>query len=377
MRTLRILLVVLPLAALGCRTNPNQVLLEQESRLLEDKVWELQAMLDDAHAARETVIRENQELKKQLDGRDDGVPNDYAPRSDRSDLRPPAVELPSNGSAPPSRSRRGSAPALTPPTVEMPDTPTDAPTDAPAVELPTGEDHSALGTGRPTELVINERFTHGLDRDAEGGDDGLQLLVEPRNANGQVVRPLGDLSVVVMDPALEGEATRIARWDFPAEEVNRHFQNRAGARGVRLDLPWLKGQPKNRDLQVFVRMTTPDGMKVVADGPLSIRLAGDPPRADVAQLAAAREQAPAAAVPASRLTSREPRRPAPKRWQPDRSHTAPDETARGGDDQDAPRESGDRDSEPRDSEPRDRDRRDGESPRQASRMDRPVWKPYR
>ena len=55
MRTFKLALLSLPLVALGCRTNPNEMLLERESRMLEDKIYHLESLLDDCHALASTA----------------------------------------------------------------------------------------------------------------------------------------------------------------------------------------------------------------------------------------------------------------------------------------------------------------------------------
>jgi hypothetical protein len=286
MRTLPFALCALTLLALGCRTNPNQVLLEQESRLLEDRIYQLEAQLDDSCAAREATIRENESLKKELAVGDRGPGRD-APGSSGA----PGGSSSGPSITPPSdipRSRRSEAPNLEAPTIELPEpsdtppeelpgTPGGPPSGAPKVG-PTGD--SSAANGVPTKLIINKRLTGGLDRDGHNGDEGVLVVVEPRDAQGQLVKGPGDVSIVLMDPALEGSAQRVARWDFSADEVPSHFQSTPLGQGLRFQLAWPAEPPKNRQLQLFVRYTTPEGAKINADVPIDVRAPGDPPGAD-------------------------------------------------------------------------------------------------
>ncbi len=337
MRTLHIALVALPLLALGCRADPNQVLLEQESRMLEDKVYHLQALLDDCHAAREATIRENEALKKELAGGD---------RGPGADSRGPALELPGD-SATPRRSPRGKAPKLEAPIIELPE-----PSDTPPTEKMPGGDESTFVDGQPTQLVINKRLTGGMDRDGHNGDEGILVVVEPRDAQGQLVKTPGAVSVVVMDPALEGDATRVARWDFASREVTNHFQNTAFGSGLHFELPWPGRPPQNRDLRLFVRFTTADGTKINADAPIEVRAASDPPRVD----RQTKNWSPNENPKRSRLKSSRPTAAAP------RDFSASGDSATG-DERDAAGQNAAAGSP--------------ESLRQATRPDRPVWKPFR
>ena len=126
MRTLQFTLWVLPLLAIGCRTNPNQALLEQESRLLEDRIYQLEGLLDDSCAAREATIRENESLKRELAGGDSGPGREPS----RSSSGPSMGSSPEAGELP-GRSSRGTAPSLEAPTIELPE-----PSDTPPEEIP-------------------------------------------------------------------------------------------------------------------------------------------------------------------------------------------------------------------------------------------------
>jgi len=362
MRTLPLALCALTLLTLGCRVDPNQVLLEQEARMLEDRIYHLEAQLDDSCAAREATIRENEALKKELAGGDRGPGRD-APGSYGGPSSAPSSG-PSMG--PPSdtpRSRRGAAPNLEAPTIELPEpsdtppeelpgTPNSPPSGAPSVG-PAGGGASAVN-GVPTKLVINKRLTGGLDRDGHNGDEGVLVVVEPRDAQGQLVKSPGDVSIVVMDPALEGAAQRVARWDFSADEVPSHFQSTPLGAGLRFQLAWPSEPPKNRQLQLFVRYTTPDGAKINADVPIDVRSPADPPR----------ESREAKNWSSNEGASRPTRDRTPSsRLKSSRVSAAPNSTS-------------DESYRPAASNRNARAEAD-DSPRQSSRKNRPQWKPYR
>ncbi len=362
MRTLQLTLLALALCAAGCATN-STTLLERDLRMQEDKIYQLQAMLDDSCAARESTIRENEALKRELAGGDPGPGSDRDRDRDRrgspgrgGDLVPPTVELPGSSSDDdPSRSRgRGKSPKLEAPTIELPE-----PSDSPGVEMDPG-DASTVLERRPTQLVINKRLTGGLDRDGHDGDEGLLVVFEPRDAAGHLVRFPGTVSVVVMDPAQEGAAARVARWDFAANEVTSHFQNTVLGKGLQFELPWPSDPPKNRQLQLFVRFTTEDGKKLTAETSIEIRPPSDMPGVD--RQTQSNSSTPSAARP--------PRSRAPSSRIKTRSSKA--EPPRG---LSAPRHTDSAAAEPE--EDGDEEAVEEQPVRQASRPDRPEWKPYR
>ena len=128
---------------------------------------------------------------------------------------------------------------------------------------------------RVTHIVLIPDRTHGRNFDGRLGDDGVTVVVEPRNADDQFVPRPGPISVVVLDPAQEGDAARVARWDFDGEEIGYRLRKGSrSTRGIDLKLPWPDQPPASGELHVFVRYETDDGRKLEIDGPLVVTLPG-------------------------------------------------------------------------------------------------------
>ena len=105
------------------------------------------------------------------------------------------------------------------------------------------------------------------------------MVVTPRDEEGMPLPAAGDLSVVVIDPAVPDENGRIARWDFARWEAASLCEIADDDAGFRLRLRWPNGRPDGRDLHLFVRYTTADGRHLQAEKPFRLeRLAvGRPP----------------------------------------------------------------------------------------------------
>jgi hypothetical protein len=84
-----------------------------------------------------------------------------------------------------------------------------------------------------------------------------------------LVRSKGDVSIVVLDPANNGAEARVARWDFKSKEAAAHFDKGAN-RGYYFDLTWSGKPPIHPTLQVFVRLVTAEGARLVADETIEI-----------------------------------------------------------------------------------------------------------
>ncbi len=212
----------------------------------------------------------------------------------------------------------------------------------------------------PTQLVINKRLTGGLDRDGHNGDEGILVVVEPRDAAGNLVRWPGKLSVVLMDPSLEGEAARVARWDFASNEVSDHFMNTVFGRGLQFELPWPGNAPSGKDLQLFVRFTTDDGQKLTTDVPISIKPPLDAPPPDRQtrkQRGTDNDDSARRNEPRSRLKSRADERNGP------RANRSPATTEAARWPATARESASNPDAE--------------DAPLEAKRSNRPEWKPFR
>lgn len=359
----RALLLLLCLTAtFGCRHNAAQrELLERELRLQEDRIYELEAKLEDS-----------QRILESLQGRlPDGEfcpPTSSAPSQrlpDGTIFTPHSVIVPAP--AAPSQvapgSSSGSAPSLkpsemphdtTPPKVELPmgmrtevappfagmpvlsppdpDKPEGlpsgasgngsrgglsemlaeilpkeanglpksepvikemsspkfrAPSEVPRVVGPEADSSRRDGNAEPVMVSPEQipsdinvasiglhRSTGGWNSDGAPGDEGVFILLEPRNARGQVVPTIGDVSLVLIDPAIVGEGGRYARWDFTAQDAAATYRPAVagGSAGLHFELTWPDAPPTHSRLKLFVRFTTEDGRRFQADRDLKIDL---------------------------------------------------------------------------------------------------------
>jgi hypothetical protein len=152
-------------------------------------------------------------------------------------------------------------------------------------------------------LGLNRRLTGGFDGDGRPGDDGIVVGLELSDVRGRRVEAPADVSVVLLDPALAGEAARVARWDFTATEMAADFRGTGPGRAIQLEMPWPADPPAHGQLYLFVRYTTGDGRRLLAEGPIQIALPGEAPRRWVSATLAApqREVSFSAAVDEPRL----------------------------------------------------------------------------
>ena len=125
---------------------------------------------------------------------------------------------------------------------------------------------------RVSRITLNRALTGGYERDARLGDSGVTVLVEPRDAQGQLVPAPAPISVVVLDRGQSGEAARVARWDFTPEQTAALFRKTPYGEGFYLEMPWPGSPPVHPHLHLFVRYTTQDGRNLEASRQIQIAL---------------------------------------------------------------------------------------------------------
>lgn len=275
------------LATAGCRSNQNIQLLERELRIQEDSLYAMEDLIDEYESKLETVRRENAALRGELneDGDRPSTPTEAPPRRRPSRGRPSAEDQEPNGLAPPkielpsgldplSRRRRQNRspaeddePALIPANGDQL-TAEQLNGDSVAVEI-TETDNT-----RVKRIRLNRLLTGGYNSDGENGDEGITAVIEPRDANDQLIAVAAPIAVVVLDPAIDDEAARVARWDFSADEVAKAYRKTPLGEGFCLEMPWSAIPPRHGRLKMFVRYTTSDGRKLEASKPIDIELAG-------------------------------------------------------------------------------------------------------
>jgi hypothetical protein len=127
------------------------------------------------------------------------------------------------------------------------------------------QEEETVPRGEASSLMINPRLTGGLDMNGQPGDEGVMVVVEPRDAQGKLVRSEGKLSLMVVDPQQEGVQGRIARWDFTPEETDAAWRKSLLGQGLHFELPWPNQPPQVDRLRLYVRLVTSSGQKILAE----------------------------------------------------------------------------------------------------------------
>lgn len=399
------------LGLVGCRADPNTALLERELRFQEDAIYELEDMLEDHRAALDACQEENAQLRERLGSADGEKPatsdssvGDWPPPKPKSNPRPTSPEIPNVEMTPPSVEM----PEGVSPRKSVPDTlkrfhrPADpSPIEAPEEPGSPAESEDSQAPPPPrrlnlsaksgatekeaTEIIepvasqaavesiaLGSRLTGGYDADGNPGDEGICVCLHPENSSGEFLPVAAPVSVALLDPAEQGDAARVARWDFTAEEVGSAYRRSSLGQGAYLAMLWPNEAPRRDRLHLFVRLTTEDGRKLQIDQPIAVALAEPATRRWASSEGGSTVEGPALRPPGSQ-------------WKPtdlpdvanDEAHAeATAEAASVDDNSQAEADPGRQEPEPRRRPMRLSSRLEGSSTEPPPRR-RPTWSPYR
>jgi len=274
----------------GCRTDPAIQLLERDNRRLEDEIYRLRACLDDYQSG--TIASETESVttkprhRDRAEESDSSRSNDLPPGASRAnpsvegDFEKPENEIqgiPSrSNTAPP----RGPTPANRPGAFHAPRDSRAMPGIEPAgpalrgasdddpvpprvpaentsyISPPKGDSYQAV------QIVLHDQLCTASDA------DGLRVVFEARDRRDRRIDAPAAVSVVLIDPALVPRSgitppeARIARWDYPADAVASMFRKVGGGNAIYIEAPWPDKAPEQKRLLLFVRYTTRDGRKL-------------------------------------------------------------------------------------------------------------------
>ena len=292
-----VLLALLVLAVPGCR-NPNVAmefeLLHHELRQMEDYIFDLEYELE-KKCRQFAALQQDKNVDKRDNSSADDASDSPGDNGYEEDFSPPPVDLgpPNTPTDQPGDGTSSEGPSdLAPPQIDFQDTslslpdlndPT-LPPAAASAELPPpieGEpelieelvdapypDDRPSDSDEPddfvTHVVINERLTAARDFDGSPGDDGLVVVVEPRNANGRYVPLPGAIQIVALDTNRIDADAEIARWSINVDQAAREMRDTAAGRGIYMELRWPDDPPDVPQLKVFIRYETTDGRRLEA-----------------------------------------------------------------------------------------------------------------
>lgn len=130
-----------------------------------------------------------------------------------------------------------------------------------------------------TEIQLG-RGTGGIDEDRCAGDEGLMVVVVPKDCEGHEVKAPGTLCVTALEVLPGGVKQPLSSWDVPPERLRSSWRSGFLSTGYFVELPW-KAVPSSERLRVVARFTSIDGVVYEAEKDVNLRTPAGPPRPPV------------------------------------------------------------------------------------------------
>ena len=130
----------------------------------------------------------------------------------------------------------------------------------------------------PVRSIVLGRQTGGHEGENGIGDDALQVVLEPHDAENQSVKVPGAVHIEVLEVTSAGLKKPLSSWDISPEELSKSWRIGLLGSGYKLILPW-KVWPSTEKLRVMAQMQLSDGRVFEADRDVTIRLPADKRRA--------------------------------------------------------------------------------------------------
>jgi hypothetical protein len=131
--------------------------------------------------------------------------------------------------------------------------------------------HGPPPAAYPVQALTLGRQTGGRSNDIVPGDDALQVQVEPRDPDGQVIKAPGQVLILAQEITPEGIKRPLSSWMIPPEAVRKSWVNGLLTTGYLLNLPW-KIWPTNEKMRVTAQFQLADGRVFEADRDVTVRL---------------------------------------------------------------------------------------------------------
>jgi hypothetical protein len=136
--------------------------------------------------------------------------------------------------------------------------------------LPAG---SVAGRGPGCRDISLGAGTGGYDADGRPGDEGLQIVLVPKDDDGSAIKVPGRLVVTAYDLARDGTKTPVGLWEIPAEKLRLYWQSGLFGSGYKLSLQWHRA-PVSDKVRVVARLTTLEGKPFETDKDVTVKPLG-------------------------------------------------------------------------------------------------------
>jgi hypothetical protein len=139
----------------------------------------------------------------------------------------------------------------------------------PCAQPPAPRCHS--GFGPSIKDVQLARGTGGIDEDNRPGDEGILVVLVPRDIDTSPVKVAGSLKVAAFEITTEGLKIPLSNWDVSATELRKSWRTGLLSSGYHVSLPFQKF-PTNPKVRIIATFLPLEGGIYEAEKDVTVRL---------------------------------------------------------------------------------------------------------
>ncbi|MCS6866812.1 MAG: hypothetical protein RMJ56_08780 [Gemmataceae bacterium] len=129
---------------------------------------------------------------------------------------------------------------------------------------------SSSGPFLPIQEITIGRGTGGVDDDGATGDEGILVVIVPKDEDGSAIKVPASATIAAWDISPAGLKTPIGTWEIPADRLRRTWKSGLFSTGYFVAVPW-QTPPANDRVRIAVRLVTPDGRAYEADRDIRVK----------------------------------------------------------------------------------------------------------
>ncbi len=128
----------------------------------------------------------------------------------------------------------------------------------------------------PVKEIVLARGTGGVDEDGIPGDEGLMVVVVPRDEDGAAVKVPGQVQIAAWEITPAGTKNPIGSWTVTADKVRPTWRTGFISTGYFVAVPW-QTYPSIERVRIAVRFTTLDGRSFETDRDIMVKVCSSRP----------------------------------------------------------------------------------------------------
>jgi hypothetical protein len=126
------------------------------------------------------------------------------------------------------------------------------------------------GVFLPVKEIAIGRGTGGVDEDGHPGDEGLLVVIAPKDGDGSAIKVPARALVAAWEITPAGLKNPIGSWNVPADKLRATWKSGLISTGYFVPLPW-QTPPSTDRLRIAVRLITTDGRAYEADRDVNVK----------------------------------------------------------------------------------------------------------